>query len=176
MADASSPTKSGFRIFRRTSEGLGDSGHMKMVGLDEAMLGNLKRLQETQGPDAADTRYLFGGNGMSLCSVWFRSGYPVVLHSHDADCLYYIIAGSIRLGTETLEAGDGFFVPTGVPYTYTAGPDGVELLEFRTAEEFDIRFTSGNANYWDKMLATIAGRRDFWVGERRPSRRVPEKL
>jgi hypothetical protein len=176
MADASTPPKAGFRIFRRTGAGLGETGHMKTVGLDESMLGNLKRLQETQGPDAAETRYLFGGNGMSLCSVWFRSGYPVVLHSHDADCLYYIVAGAIRLGTETLEAGDGFFVPTDVPYTYTAGLEGVELLEFRTAEEFDISFTSRNANYWEKTFANIAGRRDAWTGEPRPARRLPEKL
>src|SRR4051812_39482959 len=174
MADASTPAKSGFRIFRRTGEGLGESGHMRTAGLDESMLGNLKSLQETQGPNATETRYLFGGNGMSLCSVWFRSGYPVVLHSHDADCLYYIVAGSIRLGTETLEAGDGFFVPTDVPYTYTAGPEGVELLEFRTAEEFDIRFTSRNANYWGKTLAAIAGRREAWADEARPARQMPD--
>lgn len=111
---------------------------------------------------------------MSLCSVWFRSFYPVVLHSHDADCLYYIVAGSIRLGSETLAAGDGFFVPADVPYTYTAGPEGVELLEFRTAEEFDIRFTSRNPAYWENTFAALAARRDAWPGEQRPARQMVE--
>ena len=30
--------------------------------------------------------------------------------------------------------GDGFFVGRDVPYNYRPGPDGVEVLEFRTAD------------------------------------------
>ena len=170
--ETSTATKTGFRIFRRSGESLGDSGHMKMADPDDSTVGNLQALREAQGEGAVEAHYLFGGHGMSLASVWFKSGYPVVLHSHDADCLYYIVAGSIRLGTETLEAGEGFFVPAGVPYTYVAGPEGVEILEFRTAEQFDIRFASRSATYWAKTCSTIAGRRDAWAGEPRPTRRI----
>jgi hypothetical protein len=35
--------------------------------------------------------------------AWFKSGYPLPLHSHDADCYYLVIAGSMKVGSEVLE-------------------------------------------------------------------------
>lgn len=169
------PKRDGFRIFRHSDAAAGLGDHMSTAGLDEPMTKRLKKLSEVQGPNAAETRYLFGGNGMSLASVWFKSGYPLPIHTHNADCLYYIVAGSLTMGTETLNAGDGFFVPAEVPYTYVAGPHGVELLEFRTAEEFDIRFTAKNQKYWDKRYAKIAERRPLWEVEPRPERDLVEE-
>ncbi len=69
--------------------------------------------------------------GLSL--IWLRLGadYHLPRHSHSRDCLYYITAGEIRLGHQTLSAGEGFFVPADAPYTYIAGPQGAEILEFR---------------------------------------------
>ena len=74
-----------------------------------------------------------GPNGMSLAHVWFGADFPLFRHSHPrfGDCLYYVIAGEIIVGRRRLGPGSGFFVPNGMPYKYTAGPAGVELLEFR---------------------------------------------
>ena len=74
-----------------------------------------------------------GPGGMSLVHVWFGAHFPLFRHSHPAygDCLYYVVAGEILLGKRRLGPGSGFFVPNGQPYKYTAGPAGVELLEFR---------------------------------------------
>ena len=72
--------------------------------------------------------------GMSLIYVWFGANFPLFRHSHPAlgDCLYYVVAGEVLVGKRHLGPGSGFFVPTGHPYTYTAGPAGAEVLEFRT--------------------------------------------
>jgi hypothetical protein len=72
-------------------------------------------------------------NGMSLVHVWFGPNFPLFAHSHPlyGDCLYYVVAGEAILGRKRLGPGAGFFVPNGQPYKYTAGPAGVELLEFR---------------------------------------------
>ena len=74
-----------------------------------------------------------GPNGMTLVHVWFGPNFPLYRHSHPGlgDCLYYVVAGEVILGRRRLGAGSGFFVPNGMPYTYTAGPAGVEVLEFR---------------------------------------------
>jgi hypothetical protein len=42
---------------------------------------------------------------MSLCWAWFKSGYVLPRHSHNADCLYYVLGGSLRLGSVWLKAG-----------------------------------------------------------------------
>jgi hypothetical protein len=79
--------------------------------------------------------YLFnqGPDGMSLVHAWFGPHFPLFRHSHPqlGDCLYYIVGGSAILGSRELGPGDGFFVPNGAPYKYRAGPEGVEILEFR---------------------------------------------
>lgn len=71
--------------------------------------------------------------GMSLVHAWFGPNFPLFTHSHPryGDCLYYVVAGEANLGKQRLGPGAGFFVPNGHPYKYTAGPAGVEILEFR---------------------------------------------
>lgn len=74
-----------------------------------------------------------GMRGASLLHVWFGPHFPLYRHSHPGlgDCLYYVVSGQAILGSQVLEAGDGFFVPSGMAYKYRAGPEGVEVLEFR---------------------------------------------
>jgi hypothetical protein len=113
-------------------------------------------------------KLLFSAPGFSLSYAWFKSGFPLPRHRHDADCLYYIIAGSLVLGAETLGPGDGFFVPSDMAYSYTPGPEGVEVLEFRHAEHFNIEFLAGNPAFWAKALETLRGQRDSWQHQPRP--------
>jgi len=115
---------------------------------------------------------LYGAPGISLTKVWFKSGFPLPLHSHSGDCLYYILAGSIKMGTEVLGTGDGFFVGNDVPYTYTAGPEGVEVLEFRNTNELNIRFMARNKTFWENAGKKIGARREVWKREQPPSRLV----
>ena len=119
--------------------------------------------------EGATLRVLFQMPGMSLTHVWFKSGFPLPRHSHDTDCLYYILAGSLRIGTEELGIGDGFFVGAHVPYTYTPGEQGVELLEYRSSNAFDIKLLANNPNWWSKAVGTIAERRPEWDSEKPPS-------
>jgi len=104
--------------------------------------------------------------GFSILHVWFKGDYPVPRHTHDADCLYYIVSGSAIMGAQTLRTGDGFFIPAGAPYGYTAGPEGVELLEIRHGvTQFDIEILESNAGKWAAMADTIASHRDAWEAD-----------
>lgn len=119
--------------------------------------------------DGAELKVFFEMPGMSLTHVWFKSGFPLPRHSHDADCLYYIIAGSLRIGTEELGPGDGFFVGADVPYTYTPGEEGVELLEFRTSNAFDIKLLANNPDWWARAVKRITEKRGDWAEETKPT-------
>jgi hypothetical protein len=121
---------------------------------------------------------LFKGSGpdaMSLVHVWFGADMEVVRHAHpaDGDCLYYVLAGELTMGSRVLRAGDGFLVPNGSPYTYRAGPDGVEVLEFRAgggvkgAPGFELHETSVESL---RRIATSArANQDRWQAPDRPS-------
>jgi quercetin dioxygenase-like cupin family protein len=119
----------------------------------------------------AEHELVFSGGGMSLARVWFKSGYPLPRHSHDCACLYYILAGGLILGTERLGPGDGFFVDAGVPYAYTAGETGVELLEFRSETRFGIQLLGMTLGWAQKAAARVRSRSPAWADEQRPSRR-----
>lgn len=119
--------------------------------------------------EGAQVKLLFAAPGMSLAHAWFKSGFPLPRHSHDTDCLYYIVAGSLRIGTEELSAGDSFFVGAGVPYAYTPGDAGVEVLEFRSSNSFNIRMFADNPAYWRRAAQQVQGKRSDWVDEAPPS-------
>src|SRR4051812_8496012 len=86
--------------------------------------------------DGSKVAVLFKGADMSLVHAWFGPGYRPPRHSHCADCLYYVVKGEAIMGRRVIKAGDGFFVRADQPYAYTAGRDGVEILEFRGATGF----------------------------------------
>ena len=86
-------------------------------------------------PGTSTTMLLWqgGANGMSLSHNWFGPNFPLFRHSHPrfGDCLYYVVGGELEMGTRQLGRGSTIFLPNGQPYKFTAGPDGVEVLEFR---------------------------------------------
>jgi quercetin dioxygenase-like cupin family protein len=113
----------------------------------------------------AQTDVLANLPGFSLVRAQFKKNFPLPLHSHDSDCLYYIAAGSLRMGTETLSKGDSFFVPAEVPYTYKAGPEGVDILEFRNATAFNFRNHANGQAFWDKAAETVKANKADWAAE-----------
>jgi hypothetical protein len=160
----------GFTLFRaREAPSLDESALMSTAPMSEAVIAGSAALYEAGMEAGHQLKVLFAMPGMSLTHVWFKSGFPLPRHSHDCDCLYYIIAGSVRIGTEALGKGDGFLVGKDVPYTYTPGPDGVELLEFRTSNAFDIKLLADNPAFWTKALETVKGKQGDWALEAVPS-------
>ena len=172
MADADA-TPQKFRVFRaHEGQDLTESQKMTLADLTPAIADGVSRWVGAGVAEGNITKVLFAIPGMSLTYAWFKSGFPLPLHSHNADCLYYIIGGSIRLGTEDLGKGDGFFVGADVPYTYKPGPEGVEILEFRKVDSFDMKFQGKTEAYWDKVVAGMDAARPAWSTEAPPSARA----
>jgi len=104
--------------------------------------------------------------GFSLVHVWFKADYPLPRHSHDADCMYYVISGEAHMGNQVLRAGDSFFIPADAPYAYTPGPNGVEILEIRKdCDRFDIQIADAPASRWEAMARTSAAKRERWEAQ-----------
>lgn len=112
-------------------------------------------------------------NGFSLTYVWFKGNFPLPPHQHNTDCLYYVISGELRMGSRVLRAGDGFFLPAEVGYSYTPGPEGIELLEFRGASQFDIRIGEATPEFWERLAAVCKTNQELWKQQRPPARVLP---
>jgi quercetin dioxygenase-like cupin family protein len=93
-----------------------------------------------------------GESGFSIVRVFLAPGYILPAHTHDSDCLYFVLRGQAILGKRVIEPGGGFFVPSGKAYGYTAGEEGVEVLEFRHATSTDFHETERSPARWRKIL------------------------
>jgi quercetin dioxygenase-like cupin family protein len=154
---------------------------MPREGIDDAVLAGLARLaaQDVKPGIGERTLVLFsepGDHGFSLLYIWFKSCYVLPRHSHDSDCLYCVIGGELRLGSHVLRKGDGMFIPAHHAYGYEAGPDGVEILEFRNATRFNLMFKPNDGARWDRIAETFQDRAALWAAETVPpsDRRSPE--
>ena len=163
----------GFEIFRtETAPILDEAGHMEYRDVTPEIEAGIMAASEAGANEGNIVKTLFSKPGFSLTYAWFKSGFPLPLHTHNVDCLYYVVAGSLQLGTEELRAGDGFFVGADKAYRYTPGPEGVEVLEFRGEENFDIKFLAKSASMWGKIAGRAAERRGDWANETPPSQKM----
>ncbi len=171
MSDETDTAK--FQIFRaKDAPGLMEAGCMSVEPYSDVQRAGMDKVLEAGYLDGDEIKVLCNIPGFSLTHVWFKEGYPLPLHSHDADCLYYIIAGSLKMGTEELGPRDSFFIPSGVPYSYKPGPDGVELLEFRRDNSFNFVNLAKGAAFWEKAAEETAKRREGWKTAERPKLNV----
>jgi quercetin dioxygenase-like cupin family protein len=162
----------GVKIFRAAdSVDLQKTDFMEPPTMSEATRSSIMDVVAAGSLDGGDVRVLNRctdeSGGFSLVHVWFKAGYPLPRHSHDSDCMYYVISGEAHLGKQVLRAGDSFFVPADAPYTYAPGPDGVEILEIRKdCERFDMQIPDAPAARWESMVASSAEHHERWTSER----------
>jgi hypothetical protein len=171
MTDAKTSPK--FQIFRvKDAKKLEETTTMSLPEFTPVQMQGLMGLHAPNQARGEEVRVLFNIPGFNLSHVWFKKDYPLPRHSHDCDCLYYIIAGSLKLGTEELGPRDGFFVGADVPYTYTPGPEGVELLEFRHATNFNFNLLAGSEAFWTRAVETAKENNEIWRDAKMPALNV----
>ncbi|GAB3290127.1 cupin domain-containing protein [Parahaliea aestuarii] len=160
----------GIRIFRAAEATPLTEEQMPMQGMDEGVIAGFTKVVEAGGAEGGGEKVLClyrdeKPGGFSLCYAWFKSGFVLPRHSHNADCLYYVLGGEIHLGKKVLGKGDGFFVPSDAPYSYQTGENGAEVLEFRNAPFFHILFTNNSEAHWDKVANAFRERGELWKSE-----------
>lgn len=161
------------QIFRKEQAGeLMDA--MTVGQMTPEQWAGVRKMAEAGYSEGEEVRVLVNIPGFSLTHAWLKKDYPLLLHTHDSDCLYYVLAGSLQMGVEELGAGDSLFVPGGAAYQYRPGPDGVEVLEFRHATAFDFQNVTRNPAFYEKGTATITANVEGWRTATRPSARFTE--
>jgi hypothetical protein len=158
-----------FQIFRAAdAPTLEQTDVLRYEHITPDIRDGLKGLNQAGIAEGSFAKILINVPGFSLAYAWHKSDFPLPLHSHDVDCCYLIIAGGLRVGRESLGKGDGFFVPAGSAYTFSTGPDGVEFVEFRHANSWNMVFKYRNPDSWAKAADTASARREAWRTEAQP--------
>ncbi|HEX4180250.1 MAG TPA: hypothetical protein VHY32_05630 [Caulobacteraceae bacterium] len=136
---------------------------MHFAPMDDVQMRGLMNLVKADYNDGNVVKVLFSSEALalSLTYAWFKQGFPLPRHSHSADCLYHVISGEMRYGSEVLMAGDGMFVPAGALYTFETGEGGVEFVEFRKAATYDIIYQT-TEKVWDRQLQQTKAKVEAW--------------
>lgn len=163
----------GLRFFTRSEPVVGERTSEMMLPpvWDEE---SVKVLPEFFGGGGSAAATLFvdpdGDEEHCVNLIWLKlaSNYQLPRHNHTGDCLYYVQSGELHLGNRTLRAGEGFFVPSGAPYSYVAGPEGAEVLEFRGKSDPITSHLKETPAGWRRILAGVRENRERWVEELQP--------
>ncbi len=164
MTPGETKPRARLRIYRAKDSRSVDGELMPVVGMGADDVEGMGAAM-TAGLEAGATSRLIMADeatGMSLTYARFKAGFLLPRHSHDAHCAYYVISGEAHLGGAVLEAGDAFVVPADHLYSYRAGPEGVEVMEFRSATEFHFRFGGNDPGFWGQVLAATAANAEAW--------------
>lgn len=163
MSTEPSKSRTGISFFGppSASPDLHETDLMSMPEFDPAVA---EQLTEWGLSGGHVVKVLFRDGERSLVWSWFGPDYVLPRHSHSADCLYFVVAGEARLGNRVVPVGAGFFVPADAPYAYSAGPEGIQILEFRGGDGFDMKI-SESAGRWDRIVETVREHGEAWREE-----------
>src|SRR4051795_4058068 len=170
--DGSTKARRGIKIFRATEAvDLYQTDFMAPPTMSDEARAGLGEVIAAGAATGADVKVLNrstpDSGGFSLVHCWFKAEYPLPRHSHDVDCMYYVISGEAHMGNQVLRAGDSFFIPADAPYGYTPGAEGVEILEIRKdCDRFDMEIPDVGAARWQAMAETSEAHRERWTAER----------
>jgi mannose-6-phosphate isomerase-like protein (cupin superfamily) len=106
-----------------------------------------------------------GQGSLSVVYLFFKPNFPLFPHKHDVNSLYVVISGSVVdfMGSETLRPGDCWSVQAGQSYYYTAGPEGVEVLEIFTGrDQVNIILTDAAADRLEAAEAAVRDNEASW--------------
>ena len=68
---------------------------------------------------------------LQLAELEYIPGAEAVTHKHDDDEIIYVVRGEMRLGGKVLSAGSSVYIPGKTYYSFTAGPAGLRIVNFR---------------------------------------------
>jgi hypothetical protein len=161
----------GIQLFSRTNPITGNGLEMRPPVWDQPAVDALPEF--FAGGGSAQAKLFVDPDGTEdhcLSLLWLKLGsnYQLPRHSHTGDCLYYVVAGEVHLGNRTISAGEGFFAPSEAPYAYTAGPEGAEVLEFRSTGRPIESQIHESPTGWKRILKGVRVNSGRWAQEFEP--------
>lgn len=70
-----------------------------------------------------------------LFDVKAHANFQADVHTHEQDEIIYIVAGQMIFGRHVLNPGDSVSIPGMVLYSFKAGPEGVQFINFRPRKD-----------------------------------------
>jgi len=104
--------------------------------------------------------FVYADSSCPTCELWmhkneFKPGETVGRHSHTEDEIIFVVNGTMKVGRRNLPQGTALAIDADTVYTFTAGGDGLEFVNFRPFEPSYVMVTpEGKAPPRNERLST----------------------
>ena len=88
-----------------------------------------------QGSAATRERHPGGEDEVQLFDVKFDPNRQTEVHAHEQDEIVYVVAGQMLFGQHSLNPGDSIHIPAMTLYSFRAGPQGLQFINFRPRKD-----------------------------------------
>ena len=98
------------------------TGRSRPTGGEGYFVGRAERRIMVSNPDH---------DGLSLTVFKFAPGTVLPRHRHDVEYIEFVLEGEVHHGNRVIRAGEGVYRDANTPYTFTIGPEGATIADFR---------------------------------------------
>jgi|HubBroStandDraft_5_1064220.scaffolds.fasta_scaffold102934_2 hypothetical protein len=98
------------------------TGRSRPVGGGNYFAGRAERRIMVSNPDH---------DGLSLTVFKFAPGTVLPRHRHNVEYIEFVLEGEVHHGNRVIGAGEGVYRSGDTPYTFTVGPQGATIADFR---------------------------------------------
>ena len=88
-----------------------------------------------QGSTATRERHPGSADEVQLFEAKFDPDKATEVHTHEQDEIVYVVAGQMLFGRHILNPGDSIHIPGMTLYSFRAGPEGLQFLNFRPRKD-----------------------------------------
>jgi hypothetical protein len=104
-------------------------------------------------------------DGLRLSIFRIAPGTVFPRHSHDVDYIEFVLDGEVHHGNKVVRRGAGVYRRAGTPYTFTAGPHGAVIADFRAHTFYGTTWLDDPADWpphrdWENGASSTASERD----------------
>lgn len=100
--------------------------------------GSIEQSELREGELTVGVRIREPGTASSsqLLELRYEPNAEIQLHAHDEDEIIFVREGEILLGNNVYGPGTSIFVAGHTLYGFSAGPNGLQILNFRPRQDF----------------------------------------
>lgn len=88
-----------------------------------------------ESTDMSRVRHPGGEDELQLFDVRTGPHRQAEVHTHEQDEIIYVTGGQMIFGQHTLNPGDSVYIPGMTLYSFKAGPEGLQFINFRPRKD-----------------------------------------
>ncbi len=104
---------------------------------------------QTESDGASRVRHPGGAAEPQMLDVRANPNIQAKVHAHETGEFFYIVKGEMHVGQHVLEPGDSIYIPGMMLYSFKAGSEGVQFLNFRPRQDL--------THFWPDDLKALQG-------------------